>query len=84
MAHLDHIARGAGPSHRDVLMLILTTILHTSGGLVAASGTAYAGTIVFTALAGIAARDPRRRRDARETLEILLRRNSPRARSRRH
>ncbi|GAA1258731.1 hypothetical protein GCM10009665_56110 [Kitasatospora nipponensis] len=52
----------------------LTTLLDT-GLLGAAFGVWYALAITVVALAAVAARTPERRRDAREVLKVLVRRD---------
>ncbi|GAA1912751.1 hypothetical protein [Streptantibioticus ferralitis] len=54
-------------------------LLHDAYVLVGATGTLYAATVAIVAGVCVLARKPQRRRDARATLELLLR-QQPRSR----
>jgi hypothetical protein len=54
------------------------TFLNDATTLAAATGLTYAVTLLAVALASVASRCPDRRRDARATLTILIRRRAPR------
>ncbi|MEU3189510.1 hypothetical protein ABZ686_02445 [Streptomyces sp. NPDC006992] len=58
-------------------MLVLA-LIHDSAMLMGASGGLYAAGVATVAAASVIARSSERRRDARETLRILLRRRAPR------
>ncbi|MFF9733572.1 hypothetical protein ACF1GX_29595 [Streptomyces albidoflavus] len=53
-------------------------LLHDGAVLAGATGVLYAASVVSVAAVSVIARGPERRRDARETLAILLRRRAPR------
>lgn len=59
-------------------MSILPSVLHDAAALTAATGLAYTVAVVTVAVASVVARSPERRRDARATLTILLRRRGQR------
>ncbi|MFI5619008.1 hypothetical protein [Streptomyces sp. NPDC051567] len=59
-------------------MSMLLSILHDGTALAAATGLTYAGAVVTVAAASVLSRSPERRRDARATLTILMRRRPPR------
>ncbi|MFD6874357.1 MULTISPECIES: hypothetical protein [unclassified Streptomyces] len=59
-------------------MSVLPSVLHDGAALAAATGLTYAGAIVTVTAASVLARSPERRRDARATLTILMRRRPPR------
>lgn len=54
-------------------MTILTHLLHSANGGISAAATLYAATVAVTALTSIAAPTAERRRDARATLKLILR-----------
>ena len=57
----------------EVPLNALTEVIRDTTGLGAASGLLYAGAIATVSLTAVQSRNPRRRADARRTLEILLR-----------
>ncbi|MCX4529854.1 MULTISPECIES: hypothetical protein [Streptomyces] len=59
-------------------MSVLPSVLHDAAALTAATGLAYTGAVVTVAAASVLSRSPERRRDARATLTILVRRRPPR------
>ncbi len=56
-------------------MTILTHLLHSTADGISVAATLYASTVAVTALTAIAAPTAERRRDARATLKLILRRN---------
>lgn len=58
-------------------MSTLTDLLHTTALAISGAATLYAATVTIVALTAVAAPTARRRRDARDTLKVLLHR-SPR------
>lgn len=59
-------------------MSVLPALLHDGAALAGATGALYAVTVAAAAVTSVFARSPERRRDARETLMILLRRRASR------
>lgn len=59
-------------------MLVLSTLVQDAATLTALGAAAYTGILAAVALASVLARTPDRRRDARATLTILMRRRSSR------
>ncbi|MFD5468616.1 hypothetical protein ACFWIQ_38305 [Kitasatospora sp. NPDC127059] len=59
-------------------MSALSTLLRNGTDLAAATGVLYAAGVASTAAVSVFSRDRQRRRDARETLMILLRRRDTR------
>lgn len=55
-------------------MNVVQETLRTGGEIAAVAGLVYGTTVATTALVAVFARDPKRRSDARRTLQILLRR----------
>ncbi|MFI8816044.1 MULTISPECIES: hypothetical protein [unclassified Streptomyces] len=55
-------------------MSVLPTLLIDATTLAAATGLVYTGTLLGVAFVSVASRNPARRRDARATLMILVRR----------
>ena len=62
----------------SVLLTVLESVLQEAATLSAATGLAYTGGIVTVAASSVLLRDPQRRRDARATLRILVRRGEKR------
>ncbi|AXG78658.1 hypothetical protein [Streptomyces paludis] len=58
-------------------MSLLPAVLNDIAALTAVTGMTYAVTLLAVATASIASRSPARRRDARATLAILMRRRPP-------
>jgi hypothetical protein len=56
-------------------MTILTHLLHSAADGISVAATLYAATAAVTALTAIAAPTAARRRDARATLKLILRKN---------
>ncbi|GGV13898.1 hypothetical protein [Streptomyces spectabilis] len=59
-------------------MLLLPDLLTASAALGVATGATYATTLLTVVLVSVVSRNPTRRRDARATLTILVRRRPPR------
>ncbi|MEV6685102.1 hypothetical protein AB0N28_07145 [Streptomyces sp. NPDC051130] len=59
-------------------MFVLQSVLHDAAALTAVTGLAYTGAVVTVAASSVLSRTPERRRDARATLSILLRRRGSR------
>ncbi|MFC9295737.1 hypothetical protein ACFTWH_10535 [Streptomyces sp. NPDC057011] len=59
-------------------MSVLPSVIHDAATLTAATGLAYTAAMVTVAAASVLSRSPERRRDARATLTILMRRRGPR------
>ncbi|MFD7258390.1 hypothetical protein [Streptomyces sp. NPDC059874] len=59
-------------------MPVLPSILHDAAVLTAITGLTYTGAVVTVAASSVLSRSPERRRDARATLTILLRRRGAR------
>lgn len=59
-------------------MSVLLSVLHDAATLTAATGLAYATAIFTVAASSVISRSPERRRDARATLTILVRRRGHR------
>ncbi|MFI6644936.1 hypothetical protein [Streptomyces sp. NPDC050504] len=57
-------------------MLVLSTLAQDAAVLTAAGAVTYTGLLAAVALTSVLARTPDRRRDARATLTILMRRRS--------
>ncbi|MEU8433809.1 hypothetical protein AB0F18_12945 [Streptomyces sp. NPDC029216] len=65
----------------SVLLTVLESVLQEAATLSAATGLAYTGAVAVVAASSVLFRNPQRRRDARATLTIMVRRNSlPRSR----
>ncbi|WP_405716324.1 hypothetical protein OG605_40055 (plasmid) [Streptomyces xanthophaeus] len=62
----------------SVLLTVLETVLQEAATLSAATGLAYTGAVVAVAASSVLFRSPQRRRDARATLTILMRRGGKR------
>ncbi|MGW0857953.1 hypothetical protein [Streptomyces sp. NPDC002690] len=62
----------------SVLPHVLEPVLQEAAVLSAATGLAYTGAVVTVAGFSVLFRDPQRRRDARTTLMILMRRRGKR------
>ncbi|MGW1464357.1 hypothetical protein ACWCWD_17050 [Streptomyces sp. NPDC001493] len=62
----------------SVLSNVLESVFQEAATLSAATGLAYAGAVVTVAASSVLFRDPQRRRDARTTLAILMRRHGKR------
>ncbi|MEU5416605.1 hypothetical protein [Streptomyces clavifer] len=58
--------------------MAMMTLLQDGAVLAGATGVLYTASVTSVATASVFARSPERRRDARETLAILLRRRAPR------
>ncbi|MFD8978464.1 hypothetical protein [Streptomyces sp. NPDC059564] len=59
-------------------MSVLQSVFHEAATLTAATGLVYAGAIAAVAGSSVLSRNPQRRRDARATLAILMRRDDQR------
>ncbi|MFD9410137.1 hypothetical protein ACFWBN_24430 [Streptomyces sp. NPDC059989] len=59
-------------------MSVLQSVLHDAAALTAVTGLTYTGAVVTVAASSVLSRSPERRRDARATLTILLRRRGAR------
>ncbi|MFJ4781292.1 hypothetical protein [Streptomyces sp. NPDC088762] len=59
----------------SVLLTVLESVLQEAATLSAATGLAYTGAVATVAASSVLFRNPQRRRDARATLTILMRRN---------
>ncbi|MFI8105432.1 hypothetical protein [Streptomyces sp. NPDC086023] len=59
-------------------MSVLPAVLNDAAAVAAATGLAYTGAVVAVAAASVLSRSAERRRDARETLMILMRRRGAR------
>ncbi|MEU9107159.1 hypothetical protein AB0D54_22965 [Streptomyces xanthophaeus] len=59
-------------------MFVLQSVLHDAAALAAVTGFTYTGAVVTVAASSVLSRSPERRRDARATLTILLRRRGSR------
>lgn len=59
----------------SVLLSALQSVFQDAATLTAATGLAFTGAVVTVAASSVLSRNPQRRRDARATLTILLRRN---------
>ncbi|MBW5482616.1 hypothetical protein [Streptomyces bambusae] len=59
-------------------MSVLPSVLHDAAALAAATGLAYTAAVVTVAASSVLSRNPERRRDARATLTILVRRRGQR------
>ncbi|WP_330300425.1 hypothetical protein [Streptomyces sp. NBC_00503] len=59
-------------------MSVLPSVLDDAAVLTAVTGLAYTGAVVTVAASSVLSRSSERRRDARATLTILLRRRGPR------
>ncbi|WP_425245890.1 hypothetical protein [Streptomyces sp. NEAU-NA10] len=57
-------------------MSALPALLHTGAELAAAASVLYTGSAAVAAAVSVFSRSPERRRDARQTLAILLRRHA--------
>ncbi|MER7950366.1 hypothetical protein ABTY59_23565 [Streptomyces sp. NPDC096079] len=57
-------------------MSVLPALLNSTTELAAAAGVLYTASVTVTAAASVFSRSPGRRRDARQTLTILLRRRA--------
>ncbi|MBT2478161.1 hypothetical protein [Streptomyces sp. ISL-94] len=62
----------------SVLLSVLQSVFQEAATLTAATGLAYTGAVVTVAASSVLSRNPQRRRDARATLTILMRRNEKR------
>lgn len=62
----------------SVLLTVLESVVQEAATLSAATGLAYTGAVATVAAASVLFRNPQRRRDARATLTILVRRNGKR------
>ncbi|MFG2669050.1 hypothetical protein ACGFY6_33025 [Streptomyces sp. NPDC048387] len=59
-------------------MSVLQSVFQNAATLTAATGLTYAGAVVTVAASSVLSRSPERRRDARATLAILVRRSGRR------
>ncbi|MEW2133191.1 hypothetical protein [Streptomyces sp. NPDC005435] len=73
--HRAEIPRG---THVSVLLPVLESVLKDAATVSAATGLTYAGAVVMVAASSVLFRSPQRRRDARATLTILMRRREKR------
>ncbi|MEJ8631900.1 hypothetical protein [Streptomyces sp. MS2.AVA.5] len=62
----------------SVLLTVLESVLQEAAALSAATGLVYTTAVVTVAASSVLFRHPQRRRDARATLTILMRRNGKR------
>ncbi|MEW5630129.1 MULTISPECIES: hypothetical protein [Streptomyces] len=62
----------------SVVLTVLETVFQEAATLSAATGLAYTGVVVTVAVSSVVFRAPQRRRDARATLAILMRRGGKR------
>ena len=62
----------------SVVLTVLETVFQEAATLSAAAGLAYTGVVVTVAVSSVVFRAPQRRRDARATLAILMRRGGKR------
>ncbi|MFF5393162.1 hypothetical protein ACFY5H_33405 [Streptomyces sp. NPDC013012] len=62
----------------QVLLSVVESVFQEAATLSAATGLAYAGTVATVAASSVLFRSPQRRRDARATLTILMRRGGKR------
>ncbi|AWZ05801.1 MULTISPECIES: hypothetical protein [unclassified Streptomyces] len=60
------------------MLSVLPSVLHDAAVLTAVTGLAYTAAVVTVAASSVLSRSPERRRDARATLTILMRRRGPR------
>ncbi len=60
------------------VLTVLENVLQEAATLSAATGLAYTGVVVTVAVSSVVFRTPQRRRDARATLAILMRRGGKR------
>ncbi len=58
-------------------MSVLPGLFHDTATLTTTFGLFYGGTLALVTLTSVLARTPERRRDARSTLSILMRRRRP-------
>ncbi|MGC5000758.1 hypothetical protein [Streptomyces sp. DT195] len=62
----------------SVLLPVLESVIEDAATVSAATGLTYAGAVVVVAASSVLFRSPERRRDARATLRILVRRGEKR------
>ncbi|MET9324112.1 hypothetical protein ABZX75_28675 [Streptomyces sp. NPDC003038] len=62
----------------SVLLSVVESVFQEAATLSAATGLVYAGAVVTVAASSVLFRTPQRRRDARATLTILMRRDRKR------
>lgn len=58
----------------SVVLAVLESVFQEAATLSAATGLAYTGVVATVAVSSVVLRTPQRRRDARATLAILMRR----------
>ncbi|HEY9370584.1 hypothetical protein [Streptomyces sp.] len=62
----------------SVLFSLVQSVFQEAATVTAVTGLAYTGTVLTVASTSVLSRDPQRRRDARATLTILIRRKAKR------